>query len=173
MLQIFPTKFDAAKVYVPDVFEDDRGFFKEIYSQPKYAELGMTDTWPQDSMSWSSHNVIRGMHYDPRMAKLVQCVHGRIYDVIVDLRDGSPTYKQWQGFILSADNHRQLYVPPMFAHGFLVLSDEAVVAYKNSATYDPSTERAISWREPSVGIVWPLVGEARLSTKDAEVAFLA
>jgi dTDP-4-dehydrorhamnose 3,5-epimerase len=171
VLQVYATKFAAAKVLVPDVFDDDRGYFKESWSQPKYAALELpTLEWEQDSTSWSTRNVIRGMHYDFRMAKLVQCLHGRIFDAIVDVRRDSPTYLQWQGFLLSSSNHRQLYVPAGFAHGFIALADEVVVYYKNSVAYDPATEGAISWRNPRVGIEWPLVGEPRLSAKDAAVA---
>jgi dTDP-4-dehydrorhamnose 3,5-epimerase len=121
----------------------------------------------QDSVSRSRRNVIRGMHIDPRMAKLVQALKGSIFDVIVDMREGSPTYKRWEGFELSDDNHRQLYVPAGFAHGFLAQSDEVVVMYKMSAHYDPAFERGVRWNEPSVGIVWPLTGEPIVSPKDA------
>jgi dTDP-4-dehydrorhamnose 3,5-epimerase len=171
VLQVYPTKFAEAKVFVPDVFDDDRGFFKEVWSEPKYAALELpTLRWEQDSTSWSTRNVIRGVHYDFRMAKLVQCLHGRIFDVIVDLRRESPAYLQWQGFMLTDSNHRQLYVPAGFGHGFITLADEAVVLYKNSVAYDPATEGAVSWRNPRVGIEWPLVGEPRISAKDAAVS---
>ncbi len=170
MLQVHPTKFDAAKVFVPDVFDDDRGYFKETWSKPKYAACDIPALeWEQDSMSWSTRNVVRGMHFDFAMAKLVQCLSGRIFDAIVDLRRDSATYLQWQGFVLTATNHRQLYVPAGFAHGFIALDDEVIVHYKNSSAYNPATEGAISWRNPRVGIIWPLVGEARLSAKDAIV----
>mgnify|MGYP001319182786 CR=1 FL=1 len=168
MLQIRDTTFPDAKIYVPDVFGDARGFFKETYSRDKYAALGMRDEWLQDSVSRSRRNVIRGMHYDMRMAKLVQVLVGRIYDVIVDVREGSPTYKRWEGFELSAANHLQLYVPPGFAHGFLALDDDNVVQYKMSALFDPAHERNLSWQDPSVGIAWPLRGEPILSAKDAQ-----
>jgi len=112
-------------VFVPDVFEDDRGFFKETWSDPKYAaEAGFEMRWAQDSCSWSTRNVLRGLHFDFAMAKLVQCVKGRIWDAIVDLRRDSPTYLQWQGFVLTDRNHKQLYVPAGFGHGFLALDDE-------------------------------------------------
>ncbi|MGI8737527.1 MAG: dTDP-4-dehydrorhamnose 3,5-epimerase [Candidatus Eremiobacter antarcticus] len=167
MIEVMDTDFVDAKVYVPDVFHDQRGFFKESYSQPKYAALGMHDAWVQDSVSRSKRNVVRGMHYDMRMAKFVQVLHGRIYDVIVDVREGSPTYKRWQGFELSADNHRQLYVPRGFAHGFLALDEDNIVFYKMSAAHDPAAERILSWRDPQVAIRWPLAGEPVLSPKDA------
>jgi len=168
MISVRDTTFPEAKLYLPDVFEDDRGFFTETYSRDKYAALGMRDEWVQDSVSRSSHNVIRGMHYDMRMAKLVHVLVGRIYDVIVDVRESSPTYKRWEGFYLSADNHWQLYVPKGFAHGFLALAPDNVVHYKMTAHFDPTHERILSWRDPSVGIVWPLVGEPRISRKDAQ-----
>ena len=167
MIQVRDTDFADAKIYVPDVFEDGRGYFKETYSRDKYARLGMGDEWLQDSVSRSSKNVIRGMHYDMRMAKLVQVLHGRVFDVIVDVREGSPTYQRWQGFELTADNHMQLYVPKGFAHGFLALEDDTIVQYKMTAHFDPSFERILSWKDAAVGIRWPLVGEPLLSPKDA------
>lgn len=168
MIVVRDTMFPEAKVFIPDVYEDDRGFFKETYSKDKYAALGMHEEWLQDSVSRSSRNVIRGMHYDMRMAKFVQVLAGRIYDVIVDVREGSPTHKKWQGFYLTADNHLQLYVPKGFAHGFIALDDDNVVHYKMSAHFDPTQERILSWKDASVGIGWPLVGEPRLSQKDAD-----
>lgn len=169
MIQVLPTKFADARVFVPDVFEDDRGFFKETWSDPKYAELGLDHRFAQDSCSWSTRNVIRGLHYDFRMAKLVQCLHGRIWDAIVDLRRDSPTYLQWQGFLLTDRNHKQVYVPAGFAHGFLALDDEVIVHYKNSVPFDAPSEGAISWRNARIGVQWPLIGEPRLSPKDAAV----
>ncbi|HEY4439317.1 MAG TPA: dTDP-4-dehydrorhamnose 3,5-epimerase [Candidatus Elarobacter sp.] len=169
MIQSFPTIFAEARVFVPDVFEDDRGFFKETWSDPKYADLGLDVRWAQDSCSWSTRNVLRGLHYDFAMAKLVQCVKGRIWDAIVDLRRDSPTYLKWQGFLLSDRNHKQLYVPAGFGHGFLALDDEAVVYYKNSVPYDPSREGAVLWCNTKIGVGWPLVGPPRLSAKDAAV----
>jgi dTDP-4-dehydrorhamnose 3,5-epimerase len=125
--------------------------------------------WAQDSCSQSARNVLRGLHYDFRMAKFVQCLQGRIFDVIVDLRRGSETYLQWQGFEMSASNHHQLFVPAGFGHGFLALDDGSIVHYKNSVPYDPSQEGAVSWRNPRIGVSWPLSGEPRLSPKDAAV----
>jgi dTDP-4-dehydrorhamnose 3,5-epimerase len=167
MIQVFATDFPEAKVYVPDVFEDGRGYFKETYSSNKYAAAGMRDEWVQDSVSLSSRNVIRGMHYDMRMAKLVQVLEGRIFDVIVDARAESPTFRKWQGFDLSADNHRQLYVPKGFAHGFLALGEKNIVQYKMTAHFDPAHERTMSWKDPRIGIRWPIEGEPILSPKDA------
>lgn len=168
MIEVLPSSvFADVRVYVPDVFPDARGYFKETFSRNKYAALGMQDEWVQDSVSRSWRNVIRGMHVDRRMAKLVQALKGTIYDVIVDLREGSPTYKRWEGFTLSEANHHQLYVPAGFAHGFLAQSDDVIVMYKMSAHYDPSFESGVRWNDPTVGIAWPLEGEPILSPKDA------
>jgi dTDP-4-dehydrorhamnose 3,5-epimerase len=167
MIQVRATDFDEAKIFIPDVFEDARGYFKETFSTDKYAALGLHDVWLQDSVSRSKRNVIRGMHYDHRMAKLVQVLRGRIFDVIVDVREGSSTYRRWQGFDLTEDNHHQLYVPRGFAHGFLALADDVIVHYKMTALYDPKSEGVLSWRDPRVGIAWPLRGEPILSPKDA------
>jgi dTDP-4-dehydrorhamnose 3,5-epimerase len=164
---VLATSFAEAKIYAPDVYPDPRGYFKETYSRDKYAAVGLHDEWVQDSVSRSRQGVIRGMHADPRMAKFVQALLGTIYDVIVDLREGSPTYKRWEGFELSESNHRQLYVPRGFAHGFLAQSAEVIVMYKMSAHYDPAFESGIRWDDPSVGIAWPLHGEPILSAKDA------
>ena len=169
MIQVFPTTFAEARVFVPDVFADDRGFFKETWSDPKYAAAGLDLRFAQDSVSWSRRDVLRGMHFDFRMAKLVQCLQGRIWDAIVDLRRESPTYLQWEGFELSAANHKQVFVAAGFGHGFLALDDGVVVSYKNSVPFDPATEGAVSWRNPRIGIDWPLRGEPLLSAKDAAV----
>jgi dTDP-4-dehydrorhamnose 3,5-epimerase len=169
----FDTIFDAAKVFVPDVYEDERGFFKETYSTGKYPQLGLVDTFVQDSVSFSTRNVIRGLHYDLQMSKFVQVLRGKIWDVIVDIRSTSPTHLKWQGFFLSESNHKQLYIPPGFAHGFIALSDDVVFSYKHGALYDPSTEGAVRWNDPALGIPWPLVGEPRVSLKDQGAPLLA
>ncbi|MBV8150165.1 MAG: dTDP-4-dehydrorhamnose 3,5-epimerase [Candidatus Eremiobacteraeota bacterium] len=166
MIEKIATKFAEAWLLVPEVFEDSRGYFKETYSRNKYAELGIGDVFVQDNISRSHNHVIRGMHYDLRLAKLVQCLAGRIFDVIVDVREDSPTYLQWDGHELSESNHRQLYVPAGFAHGFLSLSGWAIVSYKQSEHYDPAQERGIPWNDPAVGIEWPLLGDPFLSEKD-------
>jgi len=167
-----PTRLADALLFAPDVFDDDRGYFKETYSTRKYRALGLHDEFLQDSVSRSSRNVVRGMHYDLRMSKLVNVLHGSIFDAIVDLRRDSPSFLLWQGFYLSGDNHRQLYVPAGFAHGFLALSDDVIFAYKHGALYDPATEGAIRWNDPELGIDWPLVGEPRVTRKDREAPLL-
>jgi dTDP-4-dehydrorhamnose 3,5-epimerase len=170
VIQVFPTTFAEARLFVPDVFADDRGFFKETWSDPKYAAAGLTIRFAQDSCSRSKRGVLRGLHYDFEMAKLVQCLRGRIWDAIVDLRRESPTYLQWEGFELTDSNHRQLFVPAGFAHGFLALEDDVVVHYKNSVPYDAAREGSVSWRNRRIGVAWPLGGAApHLSAKDAAV----
>lgn len=167
-MKVIETSLGGLKLIVPAVHQDERGYFKETYSQTRYDAAGISGPFVQDNLSVSRKHVLRGMHYDSRMAKLVQVLSGRIFDVAVDMREGSPTYKQWDAAELSAENHQQFYIPAGFAHGFLVLSDRAVVMYKQTALYDPAQERAISWDDPSVGIEWPLGGAAPiLSAKDA------
>lgn len=169
-MKVVETGLEGLKLVVPQVFSDERGYFKEAYSQKRYEDAGIPGPFVQDNISVSKQGVLRGMHYDLRMAKLVYVVFGRIFDVAVDMREGSPTYKQWDAAELSAENHHQFYVPPGFAHGFFVLSDKAVVAYKQTALYDPSQERAVRWDDPSVGIEWPLHGtQPILSAKDAAI----
>jgi len=172
-IAVFQTIFEGARIFVPDVFEDDRGFFKETYSTAKYREAGLTDTFVQDSVSFSSRNVIRGLHFDTQMSKLVQVLRGRVWNVIVDVRADSPTRLRWQGFLLSETNHRQLYVPAGFANGFIALADDVVFNYKHGSLYDPTTEGTIRWNDPTLAIPWPLVGEPRVSLKDQTSPLLA
>lgn len=166
MIQVRATKFPEAQLFVPHVFEDDRGLLSESYSESNYAELGLKTRFVQDLVTWSGRNVLRGPHYDLRMAKFVQVLKGIVFDVIVDMRKESPQYKQWEGYFLSDHNHHQLYVPPGFAHGFLVLADEVIFHYKMSAQHDLAHEHRIAWDDPSIGIAWPIVGEPRISAKD-------
>ncbi|HUA10110.1 MAG TPA: dTDP-4-dehydrorhamnose 3,5-epimerase [Candidatus Acidoferrales bacterium] len=166
------TIFGDAFVIKPDVYEDDRGFFKETYSEKKYHDIGITDGFVQDSVSFSSKNVIRGLHGDPQMSKLVQCLRGRIFDVLVDARKNSPTYRRWQAFYLSEHNHLQIYVPAGFAHGFLALTDDVVFSYKHGALHDPQREFSIRWNDPSIGVDWPVYGEPHLSRRDANAPLL-
>jgi dTDP-4-dehydrorhamnose 3,5-epimerase len=166
MLRVIDTRFSDAKLLEPDVFGDERGFFKETYSRDKYVRAGVTDTFVQDNVSRSGRNVLRGMHYDMRVAKLVQCLAGAIFDVIVDAREDSPTYLQWEGYELTQDNHRQIYVPRGFAHGFLTLSDGVIASYKQTEHFDPKHERGLAWDDPAIGIAWPLGDPPIISTKD-------
>jgi len=166
MLRVIETRFPEAKLLEPDVFGDERGFFKETYSKNKYESAGIIDAFVQDNVSRSARHVLRGMHYDMRLSKLVQCLVGALYDVIVDAREDSPTYLQWEGFELTGDNHRQIYVPRGFAHGFLALTDVAVASYKQSEHFDPKFERGLAWDDPAIGIAWPLTAPPIVSAKD-------
>jgi dTDP-4-dehydrorhamnose 3,5-epimerase len=145
---------------------DARGFFTETYRESALADLGVMDRFVQDNHSRSSHGVLRGMHYQLGQAKLVRCARGSILDVVVDIRRGSPAFGRWEGFELSDENARQLYVPVGFAHGFCVTSDVADVIYKVSAYYDPSAEAGLAYDDPDVGITWPDI-ELRVSERDS------
>ncbi len=153
----------------PKAFSDDRGYFKETYSRERYREAGIADKFVQDNVSLSCRGTLRGLHGDPRMAKLVQVLAGEAYDVLVDARRDSPTYGQWYGEHLRADDHTQLYIPAGCLHGFLSLTDGTLLAYKQSALYDPSQEIGVAWNDPTLNIAWPLNGtEPLLSSKDRQ-----
>jgi dTDP-4-dehydrorhamnose 3,5-epimerase len=168
------TELEGPVLVEPDVFGDQRGFLVETYSAPAWRELGIDVDFVQDNHSRSSGGILRGLHFQtrPGQAKLVRCVRGHIWDVAVDLRRGSPTYGRWEGHELDDRDHRQLYVPVGFAHGFCVLSDEADVAYKLSSLYDPETEAGIAWNDPDVGVEWP-ISDPRLSERDRKAPRLA
>ncbi|MFN7037858.1 MAG: dTDP-4-dehydrorhamnose 3,5-epimerase [Bellilinea sp.] len=154
----------------PRLFGDQRGFFMETYQQKVFAEHGIAAQFVQDNHSGSRRATLRGLHYQIRQpqGKLVRVIAGEIFDVAVDLRRSSPTFGQWVGEILSAENKRQLWVPPGFAHGFYVLSEWAEVVYKASDFYAPQWERTLLWNDPAVGIEWPLLDglELLISEKD-------
>jgi dTDP-4-dehydrorhamnose 3,5-epimerase len=157
----------------PVVHPDERGFFCETYRRRWHADVGIPteELFVQDNHSRSTRGVVRGMHFHvgSGVAKLVRCARGRILDVAVDLRRGSPTYAQWEGVELDDESMRELYVPVGFAHGFCVLSEVADVLYKQTAYYDPAVERAIAWNDPDVGIQWPLpAAELIVSERDAQ-----
>ena len=151
----------------PDVYRDDRGFFLEAYHARKYAELGVVGPFVQDNHSFSRRNALRGLHAQVQrpQGKLVRAVAGEMFDVAVDIRRDSPTFKRWVGVRLSGDNFRQLYVPPGFAHGFCTLSDELHVEYKCTALYDPADEIALAWDDPELAIAWPVTAPV-VSEKD-------
>ena len=161
----------------PKVFGDDRGFFMESFNQRAFNEATGTDhQFVQDNHSRSSRGVLRGLHYQIQQpqGKLVRVTSGAVFDVAVDLRKSSSTFGQWVGAELSAENHRQLWVPPGFAHGFLVLSNSADFLYKTTDYYAPEHERSVAWNDPDIGIKWPDVGTApTLSGKDASATSLA
>ena len=163
-------------VLEPKVFGDTRGFFFESFNQKVFAEAsGVTDAFVQDNHSKSVRGVLRGLHYQIKQpqGKLVRAVAGEIFDVAVDLRKGSPTFGQWVGETLSAENKKQLWVPVGFAHGFLVISETAEVLYKTTDYYAPAHERCIAWNEPTLGIAWPFSGAPSLSAKDQQGSALS
>lgn len=164
------TKIKDLYIIEPKVFGDDRGYFMESYNRKAFEEAGLDMVFVQDNESKSKKGVLRGMHFQTKFTqgKLVRATKGSVYDVAVDLRKGSPTCGQWGGVLLSEENKRQFYVPEGFAHGFLVLSDEAIFNYKCTDLYAPEFDGGILWNDPDVGIVWPLEGieEIILSEKD-------
>lgn len=164
------TKTPLEGLVIVDIefFSDERGFFIEVWHQRDFAKAGLNAEFVQDSHSRSSAGVLRGLHYQDLtapMGKLMRCTAGRIFDVAVDLRVKSPSAGKWFGLELSAENKRQLYVPPGFAHGFAVVSDIAEVQYKQTGFYTPSSEGTIAWNDPDIGIQWP-VKQPILSKRD-------
>jgi dTDP-4-dehydrorhamnose 3,5-epimerase len=172
-VQRLPTRLSGPVLLQPIVHGDARGFFLETYRRSTLAELGVVDEFIQDNQSRSRAGVLRGMHFQPGMAKLLRCARGSIYDVLVDLRRGSPTFGQWEGFSLNDESHHLLYCPVGFAHGFCVVSDVADVAYKTSAYYDQELEGGFAYDDPEVGIEWPDGLELVVSARDADAPALA
>lgn len=167
-MKFLPTPLAGCVVVEPQRFLDERGHFFETYHQAKFHAGGITVDFVQDNQSRSRRNVIRGLHYQltAPQGKLVRVVLGEVFDVAVDLRRDSATYRQWFGIRLSAATGNQLYIPPGFAHGFCTLSEYADVIYKCSALYLPNDERTIRWNDPDLNIAWPLSGEAIVSQRD-------
>ncbi|MGI8548491.1 MAG: dTDP-4-dehydrorhamnose 3,5-epimerase [Gemmatimonadaceae bacterium] len=172
-MKLLATKLDGVVMIDPTVFGDTRGFFMESFNAQRYADIGIPGPFLQDNISLSQRGVLRGLHlqHPHGQGKLVQALRGEVFDVAVDVRAGSPTFGQWIGEYLSADNRRQLYIPAGFAHGFLVTSDEALFAYKCTDYYHPETERSIRWDDPRIGIHWP-TRDVSLSGKDREATLL-
>ena len=165
-----PTAIPDVLILEPKVFGDDRGFFYESYNQQAIqAATGLDVTFVQDNHSKSARNVLRGLHYqvEQPQGKLVRVVQGEVFDVAVDIRKGSKTFGLWVGQILSAENKKQLWVPPGLAHGFVVLSETAEFLYKTTDYYAPAHERCIAWNDPDLAINWQMQGEPLLSAKDA------
>ena len=159
----------------PEIFTDERGFFMEIYKKTVFEKAGIKENFTQDNYSSSQKNVLRGLHYQipPRgQAKLIRCVSGEIFDVAVDIRRGSPYFGSWVGEYLNEDNKRMVYIPKGFAHGYLVLSEEAKIVYKVSEEYSKNHERGIFWKDPEVGIDWPSSVSPILSEKDKGLPLL-
>ena len=167
-MQFHPTDVPDVLTIDPVVYGDHRGFFLETYHQKKFADAGLDVEFVQDNFSRSTKGILRGLHYQIRQpqGKLVRAMQGEIFDVAVDVRRSSPTFGRWVGVLLSGENHRWVYVPPGFAHGFYVLSETADVYYKCTDLYAPEHERTVLWNDPQVDVDWPISGEPILSEKD-------
>ena len=168
-MEFAPTALPGVLLITPKVWSDARGFFLESWNESAFEQAGVNVHFRQDNHSRSVRNVIRGLHYQLNrpQGKLVRCTRGAIFDVAVDLRRSSPTFGRWIGLELSEINHHMLWIPPGFAHGFLVLSEEADVQYKASELYDAKSDRVVLWNDPQLAIEWPLSGSPVLSGRDA------
>jgi dTDP-4-dehydrorhamnose 3,5-epimerase len=166
-MRALPTRLPGPVLIEPVVHGDARGFFQETYRQDFLASIGIDDDFVQDNHSRSGQGIVRGMHFQPGMTKLLRCPRGAILDVLVDIRKGSPTFGEWEGFELNDESHLQLYCPDGFAHGFCVLSEIADVVYKTSAYYDPAAEAGFVYNDPEVAIDWPRASELTPSARDA------
>jgi dTDP-4-dehydrorhamnose 3,5-epimerase len=173
-MKVLPTELDGVLVIEPNIFGDQRGFFLESFQKQRYRDAGIDIEFVQDNISFSVRHTLRGLHYQyPHgQAKLVQVLQGEIYDVAVDIRQGSPTFGRWTGVILSEENRRQFFLPEGFAHGFCVMSATALFMYKCSAYYAPEEEGGIFWDDPDLGIPWP-VQTPILSQRDSTFAPLS
>ena len=167
------TEIEGLLVIEPDIFSDTRGFFTETYQQARYTAAGIDCTFVQDNLSYSTKGTLRGLHFQINrpQAKLVHVIAGEIFDVAVDLRPGSPSFGNWAGIELTGANHRQLFIPEGFAHGFYVLSDTAYFAYKCSDFYAPEDEGGILWSDPDIGVQWP-AGDRIVSPRDQSLPVL-
>lgn len=173
-MNFLPGGLPGLVVVEPRVFRDDRGFFLEPYHAPRYKDGGITVDFVQDNHSFSTHGVLRGLHFQksPGQAKLIRCARGKIWDVAVDIREGSATFGKWWGMELDSETHRQLFIPAGFAHGFCVMSPEAEVMYKCSSVYDPVTEAGILWNDPAIAVEWPVANPV-VSQRDIDAPTLA
>lgn len=168
-MNVVATKLSDVKILEPSIFRDDRGYFLETWHEEKLSELGIDVTFRQDNHSLSRKSTLRGLHYQVErpQGKLVRCPMGSIWDVAVDIRRSSPTFGQWVAVTLSAENHRQLWIPPGFAHGFLAFEDQTHVLYKCTDIFLPMHDRALAWDDPSLAIEWPMeVAPFIISEKD-------
>ncbi len=171
-LKKIETSIEGVYIIEPTVFGDERGYFMETYNKADFQELGLNYEFVQDNQSMSKKGVLRGLHFQKEhtQAKLVRCIKGEVFDVAVDLRPGSKTYGKWEGIILTQENKKMFMVPRGFAHGFLVLSDEAQFTYKIDNIYDPASEGGLAWNDPDVAIDWPMgnmkIGDLLTSDKD-------
>jgi dTDP-4-dehydrorhamnose 3,5-epimerase len=170
-MKFIPTEIPDVVRIEPRIFADERGFFMETYQSERFAQAGITAVFVQDNHSASRQGTLRGLHYQIRQAqgKLVRVIAGEVFDVAVDLRRSSPHFGRWVGAHLSAENKHQIWIPPGFAHGYYVLSEQAEIVYKASDLYAPQWERTLLWNDPAVGIQWPLIPDSTpiLSAKDS------
>jgi dTDP-4-dehydrorhamnose 3,5-epimerase len=167
-MNVVPTRLPEVLIIEPRVHGDSRGYFLETWSQPRYEEVGVAGPFRQDNISRSRKGILRGLHLQNphEQGKLVSTLDGEVFDVAVDVRVGSPRFGRWVGVVLSDQNHRQLWIPPGFAHGFCVLSEEAIFHYKCTEIYHAECEIAVAWNDPAIGIDWPLVSPA-VSDRDS------
>lgn len=174
-MNVIKTTIDDVLIFEPKVFGDERGFFMETFRESEFKDLGLDVNFVQDNHSSSSKGVLRGLHYQSQQSqgKLVRVIAGEVYDVAVDLRKNSPSFGKHVGVHLSAQNRHIFWVPPGFAHGFLVLSEKAEFIYKCTEYYAPEYEHSLLWNDPALEIKWPLDGAPELSTKDQEGQLLA
>jgi len=175
-MQITPTAIADVLVFAPQVHGDERGYFLETFRESHFKERGIDLSFVQDNQSKSGQGILRGLHYQLKFpqGKLVRVLSGEIFDVAVDIRKSSPTFGQWVGETLSADNKKQLWVPPGFAHGFYVTSESAEISYKCTEYYHPEDDYSLLWNDPALAIEWPLVSaEPQLSEKDSKASPLA
>lgn len=172
-MQVINCELAGLLLIVPDVYTDARGYFMETWNQKRYAAHGLGAPFVQDNLSFSRRGVLRGLHFQnpTPQGKLIAILQGEVFDVAVDLRRSSPTFKRWQGFILSSENKHQLFIPPGFAHGFVVLSETALCSYKCTNSYSQKDELTVRWDDPEIGINWP-VQNPILSHKDATAPLL-
>lgn len=168
--RFIPTGIADMYLIEPTLFGDARGYFMETYNYQEFAAAGLDMTFVQDNQSKSKRGVLRGLHFQTRnsQGKLVRVIRGEVFDVGVDLREGSATFGKWYGTTLSAENHRQLYIPEGFAHGFLVTSEEAEFVYKCTRFYDPSGEGGLLWNDPDIGIDWPVTDDMDILLSDKD-----
>jgi len=173
-MKINTTPIDGLLVLEPDVFRDERGFFLETFHEQKYEDIGIKSKFVQDNLSLSSKGILRGLHFQYRhpQAKLVQVILGEVFDVAVDIRQGSLTFGKWFGIMLSQNNLYQMFIPEGFAHGYWVVSETALFAYKCSDFYSPADEGGLLWSDPDIGIQWPS-SEPILSQKDSRLPRLS
>jgi dTDP-4-dehydrorhamnose 3,5-epimerase len=172
-MKVVPVRLEGPVIIEPVVHRDERGFFMETYRRSVLADAGIHDDFVQDNHSRSARGIVRGIHYQPGMAKLVRCSRGAILDVAVDLRRGSPTFGEWEGVRLDDENLRQFYCPDGFGHAFCVLSESADVIYRCSSYYDPETEGGVAYDDPDIGIEWPADLELVASDRDRSAPRLA